>query len=675
MSEKYNSFTCVFDSGDNAAWWYGVFDHLESDDPALFDGALIDRGYKAVFKRIEDPGLSYVHLSDNVLSFEVMTHSDEAIPSSFVKDLAFSGASIIVRDVSDDGCGSRISYFIKGNKATKKDIKEYLSSVGRDVRFIIASTACPEILPACVVECGGYEALVFGKPILFHVCEESSRFEAVLDDCLEVADLSCRNPMTGDNIVQCLVKCKPPSYTGELVEVLLRRGVDGVTPDKYGRKPMFWSLENGAGYSQFIECGGENPNAVDVDGLAVIHKLALNEYIDEDYCDLWVKQGVDLNYLSPLGTVAWIAQKTNPAIVSELVARGGLSQSGSDTYNGSLRHDIVVAIEHQDSDTFMRLLPFAKGEIDFVDLLRPILKCAFLLGFNEVQRVFQADVTVGYSVEVEGRDEELSTMLAISWVLLNISKARIVEDHMAIAEAIIRSSSPVECNKFSSGISTRRFWEAPELFLKLFVVLAEAGIEIQDVVVDFSNGFSGSEYRYAYVELEGLVNNLLDVGVSISGFDWQWEMAGKIPALASTMPRVMQNGLAPDQLSIFFRNNYNKDRNGLLKFLLEARLDNGGVWPVIWKCFLRVGNELDEGFITALVLKGLPVNAAYFSSSWLKPLTYYAKEHGYVLDDEDDDRAYKLLTQLGMDFDKCKLCEEHARKNMLSHYAEVKLAM
>ena len=673
MSEKYHTFTCVFENPLSAGSWYEIFEPYNNDELIGLDKALVEKGFKPIAKRLDDPVLEDVSLENHVLRLTFMTRSGENIPSGFVKDLSNSGANLIVKNVIDldSDSGPSTMFFKDGTKTAKKDIKQYMDDSSLALKFLISSAAYPRLLPKIISDCGGYDAVVFGKPILFHVFDDPDRFRTIIEDCLKHADLSILHPKTGENIVTYLVR--KGKYSCDDMCDLVRAGADALTPNQEGRKPIFTDLDKCGCYSIFIKFGGEDPNVLDVDGMPVYHKLAQRRPRRSHHEEL-VKLGADINYVSPYGSGAWLLRKTSPVEFKQLKADGAIDQKGRLTYSGNPAVDILTSIEFQDVETLKIITQQVGNEELLILSATHCLVYGFAAGLSIIEDALGFQLDCGYKVSYKYSDKEYKHASALVCLLDNVKHGRVIEDYLAVAKGLIEQSDNLIVESLFQKTEFKMFWRNVDAHLELFEYCKGRGINLEAARIESWFGTLGTKYEEDVGAFGSVVHKILDLGIGFTEPFWRDSYRELDEPLRI---RLMQRGFASYELAEYIRTHYKANRECLKDVLLDADLANEGVAPVIWDVLLHVGwdpdlkeknvlvHDFDRDFVASLIEKGLPLNfASNYRSSWLRSLKNKlgSKEtRGEVKDS---------LIEMGFNEEVSEKCRAKAEELKLSYYFE-----
>jgi hypothetical protein len=383
-----------------------------------------------------------------------------------------------------------------------------------------------------------------------------------------------------------------------------------------------------------LELGGEDPNVKGSDGIPVAHKCA-----QEGYCGYYIKRlvelGADINFVSPIGTVAWLATKSEPCLLPELQTYGCKSLPGSLSYTGDLYSNINVAIAYQDDKSFDDLLSEYSPDLETLPkLYNQCIRFGYVYGFDKLEKSYSNNKP---SMATEIIDDDFSKQYygkqcAFNYCWINHSGKRVFLDFVEISKRLIRNlSSPPSTELVSSLVITPYLWKHSDEFIQLLDLLLAKNGDLSEIKLSNSRLDLAKKNYGVSAPICEYLSELMDRSVDISIVVPQLKKFRE--GEKTIIKRAIKLGQYPSGLKEVISKGYNSNRDGLLAFLLECKITSASNANTLWSelfesKFVRLGEplkpkyELSSSFIQALIDNGLDVDRVIVinDSFFLTPL-------------------------------------------------------
>lgn len=640
MSCKLCTFSCFFENNAGVSTVNQWMTLLENGEGNKLDEILRQHGHKPVFNETEETSLEYAQINDGYVEFQSQIYTSEKDLRGFTQLIAAQGARFIIVDIYDDQVDEgKTYYYEEGQKTTQKNLKAQLASLPRDLRFVLASSLTPEKLPQYVAELGGYNAKVYGKPILFYMAAQPHVFSHLIDELFDKANLNATDESSGDNVIHHI--CRRESLEPEILIRFIKSGVSATSTNKREEKPIhvgiktlgFWAHSDRS--EILIKQGGEDPNTLFPDGMPFLYRY-LKVFSVDDFFMQMVNLGGNINYQSPEGTAAWIARKFDPNGLAKLVALGGASITGKQTYTNAPFVDIKTAITFMDDETFdknLAIMALQASEKQIKELFYLCLEYGYLHGFSMLEKTFSVRVVAGDIPKPHNKSYE--EKIAYNFCAEFCCKSRNVHDYFTITRRLIQNSSQSELEKILNQFNWH--WlvnNYEDEFIGHLELIKSKGVELSQLALKhFPNmkqqHFQGERINKKY---NNYLRKLISLDVDMTNIMYSYEKESYFSNdnrdILDTLMRRGQNRV----LKRYIVSNYHNNQQDLLQFLLTTDLSNTSVQALIWhallsKFSLRDGPcheggpqklfscDFSSDFLEPLIAAGLPLNNAYKANS------------------------------------------------------------
>jgi hypothetical protein len=626
MSESYHDFSCIFQDHSRARACSATLIHLTEGDVAQFNDGMAARGLKPAFRDLDsEPLLENLECTECFVSFRVQLGGDDSMPKSFFELLhRLESVFVLYERTDDDFNRVKQELYVEGKKVSKKQMAELLSGLAPEARFFAAAVALPEELPGCIRQLGGYGGTLFGKPLFFHMAAQPDVFAALLDDMFASCDIRAVDSLRGDNVCHHMARQK--SFDHELFKRFVDRGADPGAVNKLGERPLFLALGTGRTHrqcfnSQFIlSVSNLDSNVLDQGGVPYLHRYVESAGID-GAVEAMIKKGGELNLVSPIGTVAWVARERSPAKLGRIDRFSPQCLPGPLTYSSDALKDIETAIRFRDDTRFDECLG-AATETNVRRLYALCLRYAYTHGFLKLEEAFSIRISVDDRIAADdaaARDEGDN---AYNYCWRYFDQHGFHDDFRRVMRRII-ANSPADALRDLVATGKLAMLEAhadEDEFIALLGLLKQLGVDPRSIpTLDFrySKKYCANDsVRVSKPTFHVYLRRLLDAGLSFC----QVENTGYFLRLGLGDGELVDRLVAaghPEALTGLILNAYPLSRKELLAFLLKQDLSSRDIQAAIWaalvidNAFCNRRQIFDEDFLSALISSGLPLNQAY----------------------------------------------------------------
>lgn len=634
MSCKLCTFSCFFENSAGVSTVNQWVTLLENGEGNKLDEILRQHGHKPVFNETEETSLEYAQINDGCVEFQGQIDTSEKDLRGFIQLIAAQGARFIIVDIYDDQVDEgKTYYYQEGQKTTQKNLKLQLASLPRDLRFVLASSLMPEKLSQYVAELGGYNAKVYGKPILFYMAAQPHAFNHLIDELFDKANLNATDESSGDNVIHHI--CRRESLEPEILIRLIKSGVSATVTNKRGEKPIHVGIKTLGLWSHsdrseiLIKQGGEDPNTLFPDGMPFLY-LYLKEFGVSDSFMQLLKQGGNINYQSPEGTAAWIARKFDPNGLAKLEDLGGSAIEGKKTYTNVPFIDIKTAIAFMDNETFdknLAILASQTGEKEIKELFYLCLQYGYLYGFSMLEEIFAVRIIAGDIPYPHNKSYEEKN--AYNYCSEFCGKSRNAHDYFAITRRLIQNSSKSELEKILNQLNWH--WlihNYEDEFIGQLELLKSQGVDLSQLILKQfpsmkQQHFQGERINKKYNHyLRKLIALNVDLTSVMYSYEKESHFSNDNQDILDTLMRRGQSRL----IRKYIGRNYRDNNKALLEFLLSTDLTSTSVQALIWDALLSrvflhdnqrevLHCEFSSDFLEPLIAAGLPLNNAYKANS------------------------------------------------------------